>query len=97
MVAARSNVTRKRSQPTFVLREGFAAEPGRRPRSPRRWSQSAGVSGEYFSDLARRTAELLSDPGRSVTMATAATERAEYFGYDAFRPRLFELVESLLA
>ena len=60
----------------------------------------AGVSGEHYSDLAdlaRRTAALIGDPARRSTMATAAAERAEYFGYDAFRPRLFALVESLLA
>ncbi len=60
----------------------------------------AGVSGEHFSDLAdlaRRTAALIADPARRSTMATAAAGRAEYFGYDAFRPRLFSLVESLLA
>jgi Glycosyl transferases group 1 len=60
----------------------------------------AGVSGEHFTDLgnlASRTAALIADSPRRSTLADAARERAEYFGYDAFRPRLFTLVESLLA
>ena len=60
----------------------------------------AGISGEHFtdlSDLARRTAELIKDPTRRATMAEAAKRRAEYFDYDAFRPRLFTLVDNLLA
>jgi hypothetical protein len=61
-------------------------------------SCTQGVSGEHFNDvadLASRTAALIANPVRCPLMAVAATERAEYFGYDAFQPRLFSLVESL--
>lgn len=59
-----------------------------------------GVSGEHFvtlDDLAQRTAALIASPDRRRSMADAAQRRAEYFGYEAFGPRLFGLVDSLLA
>ena len=60
----------------------------------------AGIDGEHFVDLAglaTLTANLIANPARRQTMSAAATHRAEYFGFDAFAPRLFELVEGLLA
>jgi glycosyltransferase involved in cell wall biosynthesis len=59
----------------------------------------AGQDGEHFTDLAdlaRRTAALIANPTRRATLAASAQERAEYFGFDAFRPRLFTLVDELL-
>ena len=58
-----------------------------------------GVDGEHFTDLddlARRTGLLIGDSARRATMSASAKQRAEHFGYDAFRPRLFEMVEDLL-
>jgi glycosyltransferase involved in cell wall biosynthesis len=58
------------------------------------------IDGRHFhslDDLANITAELIADDAERVRLQAAATTRAKEFSYDAFRPRLFSLVDRLLA
>jgi glycosyltransferase involved in cell wall biosynthesis len=58
-----------------------------------------GIDGRHFSSLeqlANITAELIADDAERGRFQMAAAARATEFSYDAFRPRLFSLVEDLL-
>jgi glycosyltransferase involved in cell wall biosynthesis len=58
-----------------------------------------GVDGRHFhtiEELARITTELIADPAERGRLQFAAADRARHFSYDAFRPRLFDLVDDLL-
>jgi glycosyltransferase involved in cell wall biosynthesis len=59
-----------------------------------------GIDGRHFmtlDELANITAELIADPVQRERLQLSAAERARNFSYDAFRPRLFSLVDDLLA
>lgn len=59
-----------------------------------------GVEGYHFDDVATlvaRTASLIADPARRAAMSDAAQRRAERYGDEAFRRRVFEVLDGLSA